>query len=176
MLFSSSAVIVSPPIYTVTVLFCPLYKPYVIHVALSISHLLSICTLVLFLDKIIRFLLCKLSKYFKIIFVMIKYYLVLPNERTMQKNDFLNCWEFKECGREPDGKNSLRYGVCPVAIESEADGIYNGKNGGRCCWVLTDSALETGNTHCFCRTTAGGCRECGFYLLVDKSEKLFLVA
>lgn len=60
----------------------------------------------------------------------------------------LNCWEFKKCGREPSGNKVLTRGLCPVALEIAADGIHNGKNGGRCCWVITNSVYE-GNTGAF---------------------------
>ncbi|MEW6599866.1 MAG: two-CW domain-containing protein [Nitrospirota bacterium] len=50
----------------------------------------------------------------------------------MQK---LNCWEIKKCGREPGGvKTGL--GVCPAASDTSANGLNNGKNGGRLCWAI----------------------------------------
>ncbi|CAK8720920.1 hypothetical protein KKHLCK_10120 [Candidatus Electrothrix laxa] len=94
----------------------------------------------------------------------------------MKPDNPLNCWQFKKCGREPGGKNVLQTGVCSVAIEIEADGIHKGKNGGRCCWVITNSALDEDTPHGFCLNKIQGCRECNFYLFVKKSEKLLFAA
>jgi eukaryotic-like serine/threonine-protein kinase len=49
----------------------------------------------------------------------------------------INCWEFKKCGREPNGHKVAELGVCPASIETRADGIHSGVNGGRCCWVVS---------------------------------------
>ena len=87
----------------------------------------------------------------------------------------LNCWQFKNCGREPGGDKVLTRGPCPVALEMAADGIHNGKNGGRCCWVITNSVYE-GNTPGFCLERSRKCRECDFYLFVEKAEKLLFAA
>ncbi|XCN75301.1 MAG: two-CW domain-containing protein [Candidatus Electrothrix aestuarii] len=87
----------------------------------------------------------------------------------------INCWEFKKCGREPGGKNVSKHGVCPAAAESRADGIHQGKNGGRCCWIISDS---------YCKINKNGgltgkfldCRRCEFYAIVKNSTELLVVA
>ncbi|MCW5203032.1 hypothetical protein VU12_08840 [Desulfobulbus sp. US4] len=94
----------------------------------------------------------------------------------MHSDNFLNCWEFNKCGREPGGRNVLKDGVCSVAIEIGADSIHNGKNGGRCCWVITNPVFEGDSLHDFCLKKVRDCRECDFYLFVEKSEKLLFVA
>jgi len=88
----------------------------------------------------------------------------------------LNCWEFKKCGREIGGEKTLEQGVCPVAMEIRADGIHNGKNGGRCCWVITNSVFDEKTAHGFCLKKIQECRTCDFYLFVQKSEKLLFAA
>ncbi len=87
----------------------------------------------------------------------------------MDSNNFLNCWEYNKCDREPGGENVLKYGVCSVTLERGADSIHNGKNGGRCCWVITNPVFEEDSLN-------RDCRECDFYLFVKKSEKLLFVA
>jgi hypothetical protein len=87
----------------------------------------------------------------------------------------INCWEFKKCGRELGGEHASVDGVCPAAIESRANGIHQGKNGGRCCWVITDS---------YCKINEEGdvsgqfvqCRNCEFYAIVKDSSQLLVVA
>lgn len=50
-----------------------------------------------------------------------------------------NCWEFKKCGRQPGGSKTGEFGICPATIYSDLDGIHNGKNAGRACWVVAGS-------------------------------------
>ena len=47
-----------------------------------------------------------------------------------------NCWEFKQCGREPGGLSADELGVCPAAAEERLDGVNHGHNAGRICWVV----------------------------------------
>ena len=84
-----------------------------------------------------------------------------------------NCWEIKDCGREPNGRNVSLYGVCPVSVEFSLDGIHNGKNGGRCCWALAPG-ISKGNSNVVisCYEKALVCRSCNFYNLVKKTTAL----
>ncbi len=81
----------------------------------------------------------------------------------------LNCWEFKKCGREPGGAKAAELGVCPVAVEGRADGIHHGKNGGRCCWVVTGSLCK-GQRQGSYAEKFGDCHKCDFYELVRNEE------
>lgn len=49
----------------------------------------------------------------------------------------INCWEFMRCGREPEGSNVSRLGICPVTTFVRADGFCEGTNGGRACAYLS---------------------------------------
>ncbi len=80
-----------------------------------------------------------------------------------------NCWEFKKCGREPNGFKSLELGVCPVSTKVRTDGINSGKNGGRCCWVITGS-LCGGKVQGSFLTKLNGCMNCEFYQRVFQEE------
>lgn len=80
----------------------------------------------------------------------------------------INCWEFKQCGREPGGKRVDELGVCPVAVEASVDGMKSGKNGGRVCWVvknLLELSMEDNSSY-------EKCNECGFFKLVMEEEEL----
>ena len=48
----------------------------------------------------------------------------------------INCWEFKNCGREQGGVHADEFGVCPAAQSIEFDEVNYGKNGGRFCWGI----------------------------------------
>jgi hypothetical protein len=73
-----------------------------------------------------------------------------------------NCWEFKQCGREPGGKRAAELGVCLAATFKPADGFCAGQNGGRGCAYIVGA---------FCSGTVPGtrkdlskhCTVCGFY-------------
>ncbi len=52
----------------------------------------------------------------------------------------MNCWEFKNCGREKDGLMTPILGECPVASAMKFDGLNEGLGAGRACWMVPDSA------------------------------------
>lgn len=90
------------------------------------------------------------------------------------KVEYLNCWEFKQCGREPNGIHAAELGVCPAASNDDVDGIHSGKNGGRCCWVFKASeARKNGVDSSFCEFTE--CRRCAFYEIVRRTSTLIVV-
>ena len=80
-----------------------------------------------------------------------------------------NCWEFKECGREPGGLKARECGVCPAALEWTLNGAHGGKNAGRACWVIAGT---------YCGGCAKGthadkldtCEICDFFVSVQKEE------
>ena len=80
-----------------------------------------------------------------------------------------NCWEFNKCEREPGGQKAIELGVCPAAREEKLNGIHDGKNAGRACWVVSGT---------FCKGKVQGtfaekhksCFECDFYKKVKDEE------
>ncbi len=80
-----------------------------------------------------------------------------------------NCWEYKECGREPGGNKERELGVCPAPMEKRLDGIHNGENAGRSCWIIAGT---------FCADKIRGtaakkvetCTDCNFYKIVKNEE------
>ena len=81
----------------------------------------------------------------------------------------LNCWEFKKCGREPGGLNVDELGVCPAAVMKKADGIHDGKDGGRYCWTVAGTFCLGKIQGTFAQKTRD-CYQCDFYLRVLKEE------
>jgi hypothetical protein len=81
----------------------------------------------------------------------------------------LNCWEFKRCGRQPQGPHVSDEGLCPAAMEEALDDVHGGTNAGRSCWMV-------GGT--FCKGQIQGsfaqkfknCESCDFYQLVKSEE------
>lgn len=80
-----------------------------------------------------------------------------------------NCWEYKKCGREPNGLKAIELGICPASIESRTNNINHGLNGGRACWALTGT-LCGGKVQGSFASKLANCLECDFYKLVNKEE------
>lgn len=81
----------------------------------------------------------------------------------------LNCWEFKKCGREPEGTKVNELGVCPASIEARLDGVHGGKNSGRACWIVAGSMCG-GKVQGTFAQKYGNCAKCDFYQEVKKEE------
>jgi hypothetical protein len=81
-----------------------------------------------------------------------------------------NCWDFKHCGRQPNGNKVAELGVCPAAVTKSLDSANGGTNGGRCCWVIAGT-LCGGAIQCMFARTISNCMECGFYKFVFAEEK-----
>ena len=73
-----------------------------------------------------------------------------------------NCWEHKNCGREPGGKFAATMGVCPAATDVRLDGTHGGKNGGRTCWMIAGT-LCGGKVQGTFGAKYKTCEQCDFY-------------
>lgn len=85
-----------------------------------------------------------------------------------------NCWEFKNCGRQPGGAKTAQLGVCTAATERRIDGVNRGKNGGRGCWALAGT-LCGGVVQGTFATKLTNCKACEFYNLVKAEEGMGMV-
>jgi hypothetical protein len=82
-----------------------------------------------------------------------------------------NCWEFKNCGRQPGGHKVKELGVCPASTEKRANGIHGGKNGGRCCWaVLATDCSGGGTKETLFAQKLRECSNCEFYKTAFREE------
>ena len=73
-----------------------------------------------------------------------------------------NCWEARKCGREPGGTNAQEQGVCPAASDGSCDGINDGRNAGRLCWVVAGTLCE-GRIQGTYAERISTCRDCSFF-------------
>jgi hypothetical protein len=80
-----------------------------------------------------------------------------------------NCWEFKKCGREPGGEKAAELGVCPAATEKKLDGMHEGRNAGRACWVVA-GMLCKGEVQGIFAKKFEACEKCDFYIQVRDEE------
>ena len=78
----------------------------------------------------------------------------------------VNCWEYKNCGREPYGKNVMTLGVCPAAIERKLHGVHGGVNAGRSCWVVAGTLCH-GEVQGPFAQKYNSCKDCDFYQMVQ---------
>jgi hypothetical protein len=80
-----------------------------------------------------------------------------------------NCWEFKRCGRQPNGAKAAELGVCAASTESRTTGVNGGLNGGRACWAIAGT-LCGGVVQGSFATKVSNCMKCEFYQLVRQQE------
>jgi hypothetical protein len=81
----------------------------------------------------------------------------------------LNCWEFKKCGRAPEGENAGQSGVCPAATDRQYDGLHGGTNGGRACWLVAGTMCN-GEVKGTFALKFRDCAICDFYCMVREEE------
>jgi len=81
----------------------------------------------------------------------------------------LNCWEFKKCGRQAGGRNSRELGVCAASTEGKLEGVHEGTNGGRACWVIAGT-LCGGEVQGTYAKKSANCRTCDFFKNVTEEE------
>jgi hypothetical protein len=84
-----------------------------------------------------------------------------------------NCWEFKNCGREPNGSKVDELGACPASTETRLNGVHGGKNAGRACWVVAGTMCSGKPRGTFAKQYSN-CRTCDFYLALIQEEGLDL--
>ncbi len=81
----------------------------------------------------------------------------------------LNCWEFKKCGRVSGGEHEKDLGVCPVTAEKRLNGVHDGTNAGRACWVVAGTLCGGIVQGSFAKKYEH-CEKCDFYQAVKKEE------
>lgn len=81
----------------------------------------------------------------------------------------LNCWEFKQCGRELGGEKAFELGVCPAVTNVMLDRMNNGINAGRACWVIKGTMCD-GIVEGAFEQKYKGCALCNFYVHVKEEE------
>ena len=80
-----------------------------------------------------------------------------------------NCWEAKNCGRQPGGPKAGELGVCPAATNTSFNGKNAGKNAGRYCWKVAGT-LCGGKVQGTSAQKAMNCAACDFFKQVRQEE------
>jgi hypothetical protein len=81
----------------------------------------------------------------------------------------INCWEVMKCGRQPEGENAEKLGLCPATLFNEYDGVNEGKHGGRFCWAIAGT-LCGGDAQGTYSKKILNCLHCEFLKQVEKYE------
>ena len=81
----------------------------------------------------------------------------------------LNCWEVKQCGRQPGGEHVESLGLCQAALEKRLHGVHGGEKGGRACWVIAGTLCQGKVQGVFAKKYRT-CKECDFYRMVHVEE------
>ena len=81
----------------------------------------------------------------------------------------INCWEFKKCGREPNGAKAKEMGVCPATTEISCSEINGGKNAGRICWAIAGTFCGGKVQGDFAQKSVS-CMSCDFFKVVKQEE------
>ena len=86
-----------------------------------------------------------------------------------------NCWEYKKCGRDPDGNRINELDICPVAKDFRLDKVHGGLNAGRSCLVLVGTFCE-GKVQGTFAEKYKTCMDCNLYkkVLVEEGNKFEL--
>ncbi len=80
-----------------------------------------------------------------------------------------NCWEVMNCGREFNGKNSAKHGVCPVAVSNKYEGVNGGQFSGRFCWVVAGTYCDGDTAGSYAQKLAN-CINCKFLKQVQEEQ------
>jgi hypothetical protein len=91
------------------------------------------------------------------------------HEAASMKERMPNCWEFKNCGRQPGGPLAKDGRACVASVEKRTDGVNSGKNGGRACWAIAGTECGGKPQGAFAQKLET-CQSCLFYLLVMEEE------
>ncbi len=83
----------------------------------------------------------------------------------------MNCWEYKNCGREAGGRNAEELGICEATRETRLNGVHGGTNAGRACWVVKNT-LCGGSVQSNLAVKLGQCVTCDFYKSVMTEESV----
>lgn len=82
----------------------------------------------------------------------------------------LNCWEFKNCGRQPGGDKVHELGHCRAAVETSLHGTNSGINGGRACWSLEGTLCGNEKQGSYAQKLQK-CLQCDFFAMVRQEEE-----
>jgi hypothetical protein len=88
---------------------------------------------------------------------------------VMKRKKRINCWEFKKCGRGPEGSHIHDLGICPATTTKNLNGLHGGTNAGRACWFVVGTFCN-GDVQGTYTKKYRSCIYCEFYKKVKEEE------
>ena len=82
-----------------------------------------------------------------------------------------NCWEVMQCGRGPGPAQAGGASKCAAALDTAAQGVNGGVNGGRICWAVVGT-LCGGKAKGQRAGRLVSCLGCSFFTQVQREEGL----
>lgn len=76
-----------------------------------------------------------------------------------------NCWEYMKCGRGPAQGND----ICPAASDTSFNGMNDGVNAGRSCWLVAGTECKGIASGTFAKDFET-CRKCEFFKEIHSQE------
>lgn len=80
-----------------------------------------------------------------------------------------NCWELKQCGRQPGGAKCEELGICPAAADWSSNGLNSGVNAGRICWAVAGTLCD-GRIQGSFVSKQSSCVVCDVFLRIQNEE------
>jgi len=80
-----------------------------------------------------------------------------------------NCWDVKQCGRQPGGAKASELGICPAAQDNAYNGKNQGERAGRYCWKVAGT-LCGGTVQGSFASKMMNCSQCEFFHQVEQEE------
>ncbi len=74
-----------------------------------------------------------------------------------------------QCGREPGGERADELGACPAADNPVFNGLNQGKNAGRACWLVAGTFCNSQVQGSFAKKQES-CKNCAFYKKIHGEE------
>ncbi len=74
----------------------------------------------------------------------------------------INCWEYMKCGRSPENQKRTQCKKCPATMETSFNGMNEGLNAGRSCWLVAGTFCDGETSGTFAEKIKT-CKDCEFY-------------
>ncbi|GBD94266.1 hypothetical protein BMS3Abin05_01870 [bacterium BMS3Abin05] len=80
-----------------------------------------------------------------------------------------NCWEVKQCGRQPGGPKAAELGICSASRYNPYSGRNRGIYAGRYCWRVVGTLCD-GEVQGSFALKIMNCAACEFFQMVKQEE------
>ncbi len=108
------------------------------------------------------------------LFEILKWSLSISYKKSLIGRKSINCWDFHNCRFHNIFGGNESSKICPAITETRLNGIHNGKNGGRACWVIIGTMCGGWIQKNYAQKFIS-CSSCSFKKMVYKEEQSFFI-